>query len=133
MVSTQSYILLIVATSALAFQGSVNATTCDVDNYTKVANAAQTLNTKSHLANGGVWTCDSDCHDAVSNLVNTLPDCTFGGPYGQNYKNVVESLVATSEFGDDHPELNNRTANDKHQQYRDSNNDANNGCSYCSN
>ncbi|OWY90495.1 hypothetical protein PHMEG_00041356 [Phytophthora megakarya] len=100
MVSTQSSVLLIAATSALAFQANVNADPCDGDNYSKVAAAAQNIHTNcasyhAYLANGGTWTCDSKCHDAVSNLVNTLPDCTFGGPYGQNYKQVVENMVAT--------------------------------------
>ncbi|OWZ00101.1 hypothetical protein PHMEG_00028787 [Phytophthora megakarya] len=124
MVSIRSSIVLIVATSALALQGSVNATPCDADNYTKVANAAQTLNTK------------------LSNLVNTLPDCTFGGPYGQYYKKVVESLVATcggqvSSDTTTAPSLAtttpSSTTNERQQQYRDISNDANNGCSYCSN
>ncbi|OWY96178.1 hypothetical protein PHMEG_00033622 [Phytophthora megakarya] len=100
MVSTRSSVLFIAATSALAFQVNVNADPCDGDNYSKVAAAAQNIHTNcasyhAYLANGGTWTCDSKCHDAVSNLVNTLPDCTFGGPYGQNYKQVVENMVAT--------------------------------------
>ncbi|OWZ02416.1 hypothetical protein PHMEG_00026027 [Phytophthora megakarya] len=98
MVFARSSVLLIAATSALAFQA--NADPCDGDNYSKVAAAAENIHTNcasyhAYLANGGTWTCDSKCHDAVSNLVNTLPDCTFGGPYGQNYKQVVENMVAT--------------------------------------
>ncbi|KAG6953448.1 hypothetical protein JG688_00012802 [Phytophthora aleatoria] len=99
MVSIRSSILL-TATSALALQGHANATNCDADNYSKVAAAVQTLHSNcaswaTYLSSGGVWTCDSTCHDAVSNLVDTLPDCTFGGPYGQNYKEVVEGIVKT--------------------------------------
>ncbi|RLN64474.1 hypothetical protein BBP00_00003446, partial [Phytophthora kernoviae] len=46
---------------------------------------------------GGVWQCDSTCKQSVVNLVDTLPDCEWGGPYGQNYKNNVEELVARCE------------------------------------
>ncbi|POM68251.1 Hypothetical protein PHPALM_15612, partial [Phytophthora palmivora] len=100
MVSTRSTTLFIAVISALASQGYADATPCGADNYSKVAAAVQTLHANcaswaAYLANGGVWNCDSTCHDAVSNLVNTLPDCTFGGPYGQNYKDVVEDMVAT--------------------------------------
>ncbi|KAG3183872.1 hypothetical protein PC128_g13962 [Phytophthora cactorum] len=99
MVPIRSSILL-TATSALALQGHANATNCDADNYSKVAAAVQTLHSNcaswaTYLSSGGVWTCDSTCHDAVSNMVDTLPDCTFGGPYGQNYKEVVEGMVKT--------------------------------------
>ncbi|KAI9990812.1 hypothetical protein PInf_018416 [Phytophthora infestans] len=98
MVSTRSSILFL--TSAFALQGHAGATTCDADNYSKVSAAVQTLRTNcagwaAYLSNGGVWTCDSMCHDAVGNLVSTLPDCTFGGPHGQNYKEVVEEMLET--------------------------------------
>ncbi|KAK1935612.1 hypothetical protein P3T76_010307 [Phytophthora citrophthora] len=98
MISTRSSVLLLATSSALAFQGHVDATPCDADNYSKIATAVQTLRANcaswaAYLANGGVWNCDSKCHDAVVSLVDTLPDCTYGGPYGQNYKEVVENMV----------------------------------------
>ncbi|ETI41512.1 hypothetical protein F443_13245 [Phytophthora nicotianae P1569] len=100
MVSTRFSILLVTVTSTLALHGQANATNCDADNYSKVAAAVQTLHANcaswaAYLSSGGVWTCDSTCHDAVSDLVDTLPDCTFGGPYGQNYKEVVQGMVET--------------------------------------
>ncbi|KAL3670856.1 hypothetical protein V7S43_004041 [Phytophthora oleae] len=98
MVSTRSSVLLLATAFALALQGHADAAPCDTDNYSKVSTAVQTLHANcaswaAYLANGGVWTCDSKCHDAVTNLIDTLPDCTFGGPYGQNYKEVVEGMV----------------------------------------
>ncbi|GMF61205.1 unnamed protein product [Phytophthora fragariaefolia] len=100
MVSTRSSILLVAVTSALALQGNVDAAVCDADNYSKVAAAAQTLHANceswaAYLTSGGVWTCESTCRDAVVNFVDTLPDCTFGGPNGQNYRHIVEGMVAT--------------------------------------
>ncbi|KUF82816.1 hypothetical protein AM588_10000449 [Phytophthora nicotianae] len=100
MVSTRSSILLVTVTSMLALHRQANATNCDADNYSTVAAAVQTLHANcaswaAYLSSGGVWTCDSTCHDAVSDLVDTLPDCTFGGPYGQNYKEVVQGMVET--------------------------------------
>ncbi|KAL4165692.1 hypothetical protein KRP22_014402 [Phytophthora ramorum] len=98
MVAVRSTTLFLAA--ALALHNQVDAAPCDADNYSKVATAVQTLHANcaswaAYLASGGVWTCDSACHDAVVNLVDTLPDCTFGGPYGQNYKQVVEGMVET--------------------------------------
>ncbi|KAL4088087.1 hypothetical protein PRIC1_012517 [Phytophthora ramorum] len=98
MVAIRSTTLFLAA--ALALHNQVDAAPCDADNYSKVATAVQTLHANcaswaAYLASGGVWTCDSACHDAVVNLVDTLPDCTFGGPYGQNYKQVVEGMVET--------------------------------------
>jgi cobalamin biosynthesis Mg chelatase CobN len=101
MVSTRSSTFLFAAAAAIALQnGHADAAACDADSYSKVASAVQTLHANcaswaAYLASGGVWTCDSTCHDAVANLVDALPDCTFGGPYGQNYKQVVEGMVAT--------------------------------------
>ncbi|ETO70165.1 hypothetical protein F444_13324 [Phytophthora nicotianae P1976] len=100
MVSIRSSILLVTVTSTLALHGQANATNCDADNYSTVVAAVQTLHANcaswaAYLSSGGVWTCDSTCHDAVSDLVDTLPDCTFGGPYGQNYKEVVQGMVET--------------------------------------
>ncbi|KAL4088088.1 hypothetical protein PRIC1_012518 [Phytophthora ramorum] len=98
MVAIRSTTLFLAA--ALALHNQVDAAPCDADNYSKVATAVQTLHANcaswaAYLASGGVWTCDSACHDAVVNLVDTLPDCTLGGPYDQNYKQVVEGMVET--------------------------------------
>ncbi|KAJ8530506.1 hypothetical protein ON010_g14406 [Phytophthora cinnamomi] len=101
MVSTRPSILLLVATtSALATQSNVVAASCDADNYSKVTAAVQTLHINcaswtAYLASRGVWTFDSTCLDSVSSLIDTLPDCTFGGPYGQNNKDVVEGMAKT--------------------------------------
>ncbi|POM68252.1 Hypothetical protein PHPALM_15613 [Phytophthora palmivora] len=96
MVSIRSFFFI--TTCVFATQEQIYADTCGPAYHTEVAAAVQTLHANcaswsAYLANGGVWNCDSTCHDAVSNLVNTLPDCTFGGPYGQNYKDVVEGMV----------------------------------------
>ncbi|KAG2528516.1 hypothetical protein JM16_002748 [Phytophthora kernoviae] len=101
MVSTRSSISLLVA-CALPLQGQADAAACGADNYSEVTAAVQTLRTNcaswaAYLANGGVWQCDSTCKQSVVNLVDTLPDCEWGGPYGQNYKNNVEELVARCE------------------------------------
>ncbi|KAG1700021.1 hypothetical protein DVH05_000424 [Phytophthora capsici] len=102
MAPTRSSVLLLATASALASQGHADAAPCDADKYSKVATAVQTLHANcaswaAYLANGGVWTCDSKCHDAVVNLVDTLPDCTFGGPYGQNYKEVVQNMLKSCD------------------------------------
>ncbi|RLN53426.1 hypothetical protein BBJ29_008219 [Phytophthora kernoviae] len=97
MVSIRSSISLLVA-CALPLQGQADAAACGADNYSEVTAAVQTLRTNcaswsAYLANGGVWQCDSTCKQSVVNLVDTLPDCEWSGPYGQNYKNNVEELV----------------------------------------
>ncbi|KAG7375295.1 Ganglioside-induced differentiation-associated protein 2 [Phytophthora boehmeriae] len=99
MVSTRSSISLLAA-CAFALQGHVDADPCGADNYSAVAAAVQTLHANcaswaAHLASGGVWQCDSTCKQSVVNLVDTLPDCHFGGPNGQNYKDVVEGMIET--------------------------------------
>ncbi|KAG7381645.1 Ganglioside-induced differentiation-associated protein 2 [Phytophthora boehmeriae] len=101
MVSTQSSINLLAA-CALLLQGHADAEVCGPAYHSEVAAAAQTLNANcaswaAYLANGGVWHCSSTCHQSIVNLVDTLPDCQFGGPYGQNYKNVVKGLVASGD------------------------------------
>ncbi|KAK1935603.1 hypothetical protein P3T76_010303 [Phytophthora citrophthora] len=100
-----SLLLLLATSSALALQDWAAAAPCDTDNYSKIATAVQTLRANcaswaAYLANGGVWTCDSKCHDAVISLVDTLPDRTYGGPYGQNYKEVVENMVKSCSNSD---------------------------------
>ncbi|KAL4116722.1 hypothetical protein PRIC2_012174 [Phytophthora ramorum] len=91
-------IRVFVAACALAALEQASADTCGPAYHTEVAAAVQTLRANcaswaAYLASGGVWTCDSACHDAVVNLVDTLPDCTFGGPYGQNYKQVAKGMA----------------------------------------
>eukprot|EP00644_Phytophthora_capsici_P018542 jgi/Phyca11/537083/estExt2_fgenesh1_pg.C_PHYCAscaffold_730001 len=76
MAPTRSSVLLLATASALASQGHADAAPCDADKYSKVATAVQTLHANcaswaAYLANGGVWTCDSKCHDAVVNLQTT--------------------------------------------------------------
>ncbi|KAG3139819.1 hypothetical protein PI126_g16285 [Phytophthora idaei] len=68
---------------------------CKAYSHCRRADAPLCASWATYLSSGGVWTCDSTYHDAVFNLVDTLPDCTFGGPYGQNYKEVVEGMVKT--------------------------------------
>ncbi|KAG7381644.1 Ganglioside-induced differentiation-associated protein 2 [Phytophthora boehmeriae] len=99
MVSTRSSISLF-ASCALVLNGNVDADTCEPAYHVEVAAAVQTLHAScaiwaGYLARDSVWQCDSTCQKAVTNLVDTLPDCEWGGPYGvQNYKNVVEQMVA---------------------------------------
>ncbi|EGZ08851.1 hypothetical protein PHYSODRAFT_524900 [Phytophthora sojae] len=100
MVFIGSSILLVAARTAFALLGHVDAAPCDADNHSKVAAAVQTLHINcaswsAYLASGGVWNCDSTCHDAVINHAHTPPDCTFGGPYGQNCRQVVEGMAKT--------------------------------------